>query len=147
MSRKWIALAVTLMSSAMVVAGIAIADDEKETPLGKVMEQVQGKHVLIMKTYKTAATWKKGQKDATSAAEDLVKFGKEAKPLGGDVIKKMKKTQKEWDEKMDTFLKEADNFAKVSGKSTTTNAQAKDAYKKVSASCTSCHNDFRSDEE
>ena len=146
MKRKWIALAVTFASSAMLVAGIAIADD-KESPLAKVMEKVQAKHTGIIKAYRTPVAWKKAQKDVVAAAEDMIKLAKDAKPLGGDVIKEKKKTQKDWDEKMDAFMKEAEDFAKTAGKADLSNADAKKAYMKVSATCTNCHNDYRSDEE
>lgn len=147
MSRKWNGLAVALSSAAVLLAGVAIAADDEETPLGKIMEKVQANHAKIIKGVKNAAAWKKSQKDVQAAAEDILKLGKEAKPLGEGPIKEMKKTQQLWDEKMDAFLKEAEDFAKLAAKSDTTQKTAKDTYtKKVSASCTSCHNDFRSEE-
>jgi cytochrome c556 len=145
MNRKWTVLA-AMLSTALMVSGIAVAQDEL-SPLGKVMEDVQTNHVKILKSYRTAVAWAKGQKDAAEAAEKLVELGKKAKPLGGDAIKEMKKTQSLWDEKMDAFLKEAETFAKLAGQPGTKNAEAKKAYSKVSASCTSCHNDFRSEDE
>ncbi|MEO6810667.1 MAG: cytochrome c [Isosphaeraceae bacterium] len=149
MNRKWTVLAAAMLSTALLVSGIAVAqDDDKElTPLGKVMEEVQTNHVKILKSYRTAVSWTKGQQDAAEAAGKIIELGKKARPLGGPAIKEMKKTQEQWDEKMDTFLKEAEAFSKFAGQAGIKNAEAKKAYSKVSASCTSCHNDFRSEDD
>ena len=146
MKRKWTVLAATLVSSALVVAGLAAAaPDDEETPLGKIMEKVQKDHTNIMKAYRTGVAWKKSQKDVADWANDLVKHGREAKPFT-DVVKEKKKTVADWNERMDAFIKEAEQFARVAAKPATTNAQAKDAYRKVSAACTNCHNVYRDEE-
>ena len=145
MTRKWTALTVTALSTGLLLSGLAMAED-KESPLGKVMEKVQANHTAILKTYRTPVAWKKDQKKAVTAAEDLAKLGKEAKSLGEATIKEKKKTQADWDEKMDAFVKEAEDFAKAAANPAMSNVEAKKAYSKVSATCTACHVDYREEE-
>jgi len=149
MTRKWKGLAAALIASAVVGAVALAADDE--TPLGKKMELVQAKHTVLLKSYRNAVGWKKAQKEAKEAADELVKLAKEAKPLGADAIKEAAKkepkaNQADWDGKMDAFMKEAEEFAKVAEKDSTTNVEAKKAYSKVVATCSACHDTYRPDE-
>lgn len=146
MTRKFTALIVSFASTSLLLAGISLAQDKEDSELHKIMEKVQASNGAILKAYRTAVSWKKDQKKASEAAEALVKLGKEAKPLGAEPIKAQKKTQKEWDDLMDSFVKEAEGFVKVAGKDGMTNVEAKKSYRKVSASCTACHEVFRIEE-
>lgn len=149
MNRKWTVLAAAMLSTAVLVSGIAFAKDKdkEHTPLGKVMEEVRANHVKILKSYKTATAWTKGQQDAAEAAGRIIELGKQARPLGGPAIEEMKQTRELWDEKMDTLLREAESFSKFAAQPGVKHTEAKKAYSKVSASCTSCHNDFRSEDD
>src|SRR5262249_17503416 len=74
MNRKWSVLAVvTLASSALLVGGLALADDD-ESPLGKLMNKIQAKENAIKKAVRTPVAWAKAQKDVVAAAEDLAKL-------------------------------------------------------------------------
>jgi cytochrome c556 len=151
MNRKWPALAVTMVTAALVVTTFAIADDE-ESPLKKLMEKVQAKNTVITKGVRNKVNYTKSQKQVAAAADDLVKLSKEAKSLLNDESRKVAKGKgvakpdDEWVTKIDAFTKEAEVFAKLVGDTGTTAEKAKDGFKPVAASCTACHDVFRSEE-
>jgi cytochrome c556 len=153
MNRKWVAPAATLFSAALVLTGLGLAADDEESPLHKAMEKVQAKNSIITKAVRSTATFSKGQKDATAAAEALVKLGKEVRDYYGHVSKDAikaepaKATKENWEKFTDDFVKEAETFAKLMAKSDTKQPQAKNGYKAVSKSCSNCHDIFRKDEE
>jgi cytochrome c556 len=153
MTRKWVALGVTLVSGALVLSGLAPAADDEASPLHKVMEKVQVKDTLIKKGVRSKANYSKSQKDVVSAADDLVKLSKEAKPLIDDKARKTAKgmgvanPDDEWNKGMDNFTKEAETFSKLLGSSTTTFEKAKEGYRVVGKACTACHDKFRGEEE
>ena len=148
MNRKWAVLAIATVSAALMASGFSFArDDDEETPLHKVMEKVQAENIKITKGVRNAAMFKKSQKDVVTAAENLVKLGKEAKPMT-DTAKNNKEVEKpveKWNTLMDAFLKEAEDFSKKVGSAD--QPKAKDDYKKVSRACTNCHDVFRVEEE
>ena len=143
LSRKVSAVAMVLTSAAFVV-GLAIADDKSKTH--KAMEKIRDKETAIKKYTKTAANFKKNQKEVVSAAEELAKLGKEIRDET-DASKEAKKPQEKWTEYMDDFVKKSEDFAKLAGKDDAEQASVKKAYSKVSASCSACHKDFRKDDE
>jgi cytochrome c556 len=148
MNRKWVALTVTLVSAALFVTGISIAADDEDSPLHKIMEKVQAKNTAITKGVRNPSFYAKSQKAVSSAAEDLVKLGKEAKPYN-EVAKKKKEVADpvaKWEGFMDDFVKEADTFAKLVAKPGTKQPEAKEGYKAVSKSCNACHEVFRPEE-
>jgi cytochrome c556 len=146
MNRKWSVLGGTVAAVTLLTAGLPAAQDE-DSPLHKIMEKVQANNSTIIKGVRSAVQYKKAQADVAKSAEDLVKLGKEAKPLGDGPVKAQKKTIEEWNKLMDAFVKEAEGFSTKVSNSATTQAQAKDAYKAVSKSCTACHEVFRIIEE
>jgi hypothetical protein len=142
-------LAAVMVSGSVLTVGIAGADDE-ESPLHKLMEQVNAKSLAITKGVRTAVAFKKAQKDVASAAEDLVKLAKEAKGLGKDHIKKAKDVPNaggKWNELMDSFASSSENLAKVAGKASAKQEDAKSAHTAVKKVCTDCHTIFRIEEE
>src|SRR3954453_19894951 len=105
MPRKWMILAAAMVSVTALTVGIAGADDE-DSPLHKLMEQVNAKNLAITKGVRTSVAFKKAQKDVVTSAEDLAKLAKEAKGLGKDVVKKAKDVKDgdtKWNELMDSF--------------------------------------------
>jgi cytochrome c556 len=146
MLRKWSVLGGTVAAIALLAAGLSLAADDDDSPLHKVMEKVQATNVTIIKNVRTAVQYKKGQSDVAKAAEELVKLGKEAKPLGDGPAKAQNKSIEDWNKLSDAFIKEAEQFSALVAKSDTEQAKAKDAYKSVSRSCTACHEVFRVDE-
>jgi cytochrome c556 len=157
MNRKWVclALAPALLVAFSVLAGLSIAQDtekekdhDKETPLGKVMAEVQKKKIAITKATRNVAAYKKGQKDVEKAATELAKLAKEAKPFK-DAVKNAKNepnAEKKWDEFMDAFADHSKKLAEAAAKSETTQKAAKDIFQTVNKACTDCHTVFRIDE-
>jgi hypothetical protein len=140
--------AVMITVTAMTV-GISMADDE-DSPLHKLMEQVQAKNLIITKGVRNAAGFKKAQKEVADSAEDLVKLATQARDIGKDAVKKAKdvpNAQGRWNELMDSFASTSKNLATVAGKSSATQVQAKEAFAAVKKVCADCHKDFRVEDE
>jgi len=146
MHRKWFGLAVGLaLGLGMGMTALTFADDEKETPLGQIMEKVQKDKTTITKGVRNVAAYKKSQADIEKAAKNWVKLAKEAKPLN-DVVKTAKgetDAQKKWDDLMDLWGKESQKLADLVAKSETTQKDAKDQLNTINKTCTECHQVFR----
>ena len=76
---------------------------------------------------------------------DMVKYAKEARAFT-EPAKEKKVKQSDWEEKADDLIKQAEEFAKVAANTSTKQADAKAAYKKVQSSCSSCHEVFKNEE-
>lgn len=139
-----LSLASLATSLGLVGAGLAFARDD-ESKLHKAMEKVQAANGKITKNLRTPAAFKKGQKDVVDAAKELSKIGKEVRDEK-EPAKEQKKDQKEWTKLMDDYIKACDDFAEAAGKSDATQPATKDNYKKVTATCTACHKDFRKED-
>jgi cytochrome c556 len=149
MPRKWMILAAAMVSVGMLTVGISMADDE-DSPLHKLMEQVNAKSLAITKGVRTEVAYKKAQKDVVTAAEDINKLAKQAKDLGKDHIKKAKDVPNaagKWNELMDSFASASENLATVAAKPSTKQAEAKSAHTALKKVCTDCHTVFRIEEE
>src|SRR3954447_21526937 len=119
MRRKWTILGLTMAAVTALATGFAMAQDE-DSPLHKLMEQVNAKNLVVTKGVRTAVGYKKAQKDVVTAAEDLAKLAGQARELGKDPIKKAKdvpNAEAKWNELMGAFASSSDNLAKVAGKS------------------------------
>jgi cytochrome c556 len=152
MIRKWLIFAVSaaMLVVAGVVAGPSLskADDDKESPLEKIMEKVNKNNTIIQKGTRTKVAFAKAQKDVKKSAEDLVKLAKLAKPIT-DAVKKAKdvpEPQKRWDELIGELIKTSEKLGQVAGKPNAAFQDAKDAFGAVKKVCTDCHKDFRVDE-
>src|SRR5262249_3867762 len=150
MNRKWSALAVTMVAVALAAAGASSADDEKATPLEKIMEKINKKNLAITKAVRTPVAFKKANngKDVAKEAEDMIKLAKEAREIK-DAAKKakdVKDPESKWNELMDAFIKASEGLAAEAGKDGVTQAQAKKAHATVKTSCSNCHNVFRVEE-
>jgi cytochrome c556 len=146
MIRKWSALGGTVTAVALLAAGFSIAAEDEHSPLHGVMEKVQSNNTAIIKGVRNAVSYKKSQADVAKSAEELVKLGKEAKPLGEGPAKAQNKTVEDWTKLSDEFIKKAEEFSSLVAKKETTQAEAKTGYRAVSKSCTACHEVFRVDE-
>ena len=144
--RKTSILALTALATGLGFAGynMAVAGDD-DSPLHKAMEQVQAKNAFILKNLKTPALFKKNQKEIAECAKALSTLGKSVRD-DNESAKKEKKPQKDWTDLMDSYVKEADSFAVAVSKPDITQAQAKDKFKPVGASCAACHTVFRKDD-
>jgi cytochrome c556 len=151
MIRKWMVfvLSTGILVSLGLGAGLSNAQDEKESELEKIMEQVQKNNVVITKGIRTPANFKKSQKDVEKSAKELVKLAKKAKPIK-DALTKAKEEKDpgaKWTAFLDTMVKDTEKFEAVVAKPDATNVQAKDAFKSVAKTCTECHAIFRVDDE
>jgi len=152
MIRKWLVFSLT--AGILVAIGVLAGPgrswaDDKETPLGKIMEKVNKNNSTIQKGVRSKIAFLKAQKDVEKSAKDLVKLAKQAKPIT-DAVKKAKDVanpQKKWDGYIDELAKTSEHLAKVAGKTGATYQSAKDAFGAVKKVCTDCHKDFRVDEE
>ena len=144
MLRKWTILGSTMATVTALAAGIAMAQDE-DSPLHKLMEQVNKNNLAITKGVRTPVAFKKSQKVVADSATELAKLSKEAR-----VFKEPSEKQKQpfdtWTKLMDDMTKSSEELAKVAGEDGVTQAQVKKAHTTVKASCTACHNVFRVDE-
>lgn len=145
-NRKGSLFALTALATGLGLAGItwASSDDDK-SPVHEAMEGIQKKEAFIKKNYKTAAVFKKNQKEFVESAKALVTLGKKVRDDEGPA-KDQKKTQKEWTDLMDAYVKEADSYATEVAKPDITFETAKKKYTDVSKACTACHKVFRPDD-
>ena len=146
MLRKWTILGLTMATVTALATGFAMAQDE-DSPLHKIMEQVNAKNLAITKGVRTAVAFTKSQKVVVDSATDLVKLSKEARVFK-EPSEKQKQPFETWTKLMDDMTKSCEELAKVAGEGddVATQAKAKKAHTTVKASCTACHNVFRVDE-
>jgi cytochrome c556 len=152
MLRKW--LVFTSSASMLVALGVVVGPTfsragDDESPLGKVMEQVNKKYNNVKKGTRTLIAFKKSQKDVETSSKELVKLAKEAKELGKDAMKKAKdvaEPEKKWLEYIGAFIKSLENLEKVAATPNAKFADAKNAYNATNKVCTDCHKDFRVDD-
>ena len=144
MNRKCAALCGTL-AVVVFATGVSFANQDEDTPLHKLMENVQKNNSTILKYVnakrETSTTPKRDA--VVAASSELHKLAKEARALGEGPAKEKKKTVSEWEKLTDSFIKESDDFAKVFAKPATTKPEAKEAFRKVTKSCSECHDVFR----
>ena len=78
MQRKWLILGVTMVSVAVLTAGLSLADED-EGPLHKLMEKVNAKSTAIKKAVRTPVAFKKAQDkdEIVKNGEELLKLAKE----------------------------------------------------------------------
>ena len=151
MIRKWMAFVLSggILLSLGLGAGLSKADDDKESELEKVMEQVSKHNGIITKGIRNAVNFKKSQKDVEKSAKELAKLAKKAKPMK-DAFKNAKNEKDpagKWTELLDAMVKESEKFEGVVAKPATTYLQAKDAFKPVAKTCVDCHGIFKGEDE
>jgi cytochrome c556 len=147
MQRKWTVLAAAVVSVTVIAVGLAMAQDE-DSPLHKIMEEVNKNNLIITKGVRNAVSFKKEQQKVVTSAKELVTLAKKAREreYGEKAAQKQKKTYEDWTRMIDAFTTKADMLVTVASKSGATQAAAKKAFTAVKAACTNCHNDFRVDE-
>src|SRR5512135_3803465 len=123
MQRKWLILGVTMVSVAVLTAGLSLAVED-EGPLHKLMEKVNAKSTAIKKAVRTPVAFKKAQasNDLVTNGEALLKLAKEARELAKEGIKKAKEVEdpeKKWVELMDALIAQTEKFVAEAGKSDT----------------------------
>ena len=148
MQRKWIVLAVTVISGLALTASFSSADDD-DSPFKKLMEQIQSKSTAVTKGTRKEVDWKKKQKDVAKAADELVDLAKKAKDMGAEGRKNAKtvnNAEPKWNGFMDDFIKSAGEMSKVAARTDAKYDDAVAARKAITKSCADCHGDFRGDE-
>jgi cytochrome c556 len=150
MNRKWLVfpLSAAALFVLSIIAGPGLrgaVDDE--TPLGKLMENVNKHNSTITKGTRNKTNFAKSRKDVTKSAKELAKLAKLAKPMKEAVEKaKVDDAQKKWDTLMDDFIKSSEKLGEVTGKDGGTYEDARSAFADVKKSCADCHKDFRVEE-
>ncbi len=147
MRRKWTILAAVMFAVTLTATGVSLADED--SPIHKLMEKVGSKGTAIKKAIRTPVAYKKDREAVIKHAEDLIDLGKKAKDMK-ESAEKQKKEFSEWQKLCDDFIKKSTDFKEFAEKSGTTKDDqeaAKKAYATVNASCTSCHNVFRVDDD
>ncbi len=146
MRLKLIALT-TMGMAVLIMAGLSVAQDEPKKEEGSelhtIMEEVQRNNATILRGVRSAAMFVRLQEDVATAGADLVKLAKKAKPLGEATAKEKQKPIEDWNKLMDEWIKHQEEFATLVAKPEASQAQAKDAYRVVSQTCTKCHEEFR----
>ena len=145
MQRKWVVLGASLAALALLTTALPLLAAD-ESPLAKIMEKVNAKNGAIRKNTRTAVAYKKAAKDVVKDANELVKLAKDARAIK-DAATKQKKPYESWTKLMDAFIGSAENVAKVAGDEKSTQKDASDAFRKMGATCTNCHNEFRVEED
>ncbi len=139
MPRKIAILGFTVLA----LTGLTLADDE--SPLEKLMEQVQNKTNAIRKITRNAAEYKKGAASIPKDAEVLIKLAKQAREDKGP-SEKEKKPFAEWQKLMDAMIQETEELSKVAANPKSTQEQAKTAFTTFTKTCGACHNVFKKED-
>ncbi len=124
-------------------AGFTMADDE--SPLEKLMEQIQNKTNAIRKVTRNAAEYKKGAASIAKDTEEVLKLAKESRDFK-EPAEKEKKPQAEWEKLTDDMIHATEALAKVAADSKSTQAQAKEAFTTYTKTCSACHNVFKKED-
>lgn len=144
MLRKWTVLALSMCAVAGALTGLSVA--AQDPSLEKIMEKVNSKNLVITKATRTKVAFAKDQAKIADAAKELVKLGKESRSFK-DPAEKQKKSQDDWTKMVDDFVTKSEALVEVTGKSGFTLEQAKKSHTAVKASCTNCHEIFKTDEK
>ncbi len=127
-----------------LLVGYTIADDE--SPLEKLMEQIQNKTNAIRKVTRNAAEYKKGASSIAKDTEVILKLAKESRDFK-EPAEKEKKPFAEWQKLTDEMIHATEELAKVAADSKSTQAQAKEAFTTYTKTCSACHNVFKKDDK
>jgi cytochrome c556 len=154
MIRKWFvfALSAGILVSIGVGVGLSAGQEEKESPLEKIMEKVNKASADINKGTRSLTYFKKSQKTVETNAKELVKLAKQAKPLK-DALSRAKNEsnpQAKWNEFMDALIKSSEKLGEVAAKGNATQAlldETKKANTVLKKACADCHAVFRIDVE
>lgn len=143
--KPFVAAATLAVCAGFLGLTAVVAQDDDESPLHKLMTNVQKNDTTILKGTRTAVNYKKQQEDVVAAAKELAKLGKEAKKFT-EPAKERKQEQRVWEDASDAFVKEVEKYSEVLADKATDQPKAKAAYREVKAKCTSCHEVFQPEE-
>lgn len=145
MLRKWTTLGVAMFAVTALATGISLANDE--SPLEKLMEAVGKENNAIKKALRTKPAYTKAdKKELAKNIDELIELSKKSRDIKS-AAEKQKKPMAEWTKAVDDFIKKTEEFKGVMAKSSTTYDQAKKSFGTVTASCATCHKDFKGEDE
>jgi cytochrome c' len=114
-----------------------------ELAIEKIMEQVHTRNRAIGKGLRIAfAPEAAGRKALAADAATLFTLGKEARTLT-EPARERKKSQQEWTQKVDAFLRATEEFAEVIADPKSSQPRATNSYQKLQKTCLNCHSAFR----
>ena len=150
MIRKWLifALSAGILVSIVVGVGLTVAQEEKESPLEKIMEKVNKASADIKKGTRNLTYFKKSQKTVEKSAKELVKLAKQAKPIK-DALSRAKNEanpQAKWNEFIDALIGSSEKLGELAAKPDATFDDTKKAAAVVNKACVDCHAVFRVDD-
>jgi cytochrome c556 len=150
MIRKWLvfALSAGILISVGVRVGAWAGQEEKESPLEKIMEKVNKASADIKKGTRNLTYFNKSQKTVEKSAKELVKLAKQAKPIK-DAFSRAKgeaDPQAKWNQFMDALISSSEKLGEVAAKPDATFAETKKAAGVVNKACVDCHAVFRVDD-
>ncbi|MFO0960473.1 MAG: hypothetical protein U0800_24075 [Isosphaeraceae bacterium] len=146
MKSKWMFLVATVIGASLAISSANAWTAEKgdDSPLAKLMEKVNKSHNTVRNAVKTPVAYKKADpKKLIEETEAQIKWAKEARDFT-EPAKTQKKTQKEWTDATDAWIKASEEFLGVL-KAENGQAEAKKAHAPLVKSCTDCHAIFRVD--
>ncbi|MEJ7638186.1 MAG: hypothetical protein WKF75_09490, partial [Singulisphaera sp.] len=139
-NRKGSILALTTLAVGLGFAGLGLAAADDESPLHKAMEGVQAKNAFILKNLKTAAVFKKNQKEIAQSATALAT---RARACATPRSHQEKKKARALDQVHGRLRQGVRDLRRGRRQEETTQADAKTKFKVVTATCTACHKEFR----
>lgn len=147
--RKWLALAASVSLVAFLSVGFApaVQDEEEESELHELMEEVSATNNKINRYVRTPVTFKKSQEDVVTLAKELVEHGKKARESEEAIenAKDIENPKEKWESLMDVYIKASEELAKEAEAGD--QAKAKDAHTEVKKSCAECHKVFRIEDD
>ena len=136
-------LVAVFLTAALELKLEPVARGGDETSIQTIMEQINTKNRAIGKGLRNSfATEAPGRKTLAADAASLIQLGKEARTLTGPA-RERKKSQEEWIQTVDEFLRDSQELAKVIADPGSSRSRATQSYQKLQKSCTHCHSAFR----
>lgn len=148
MKSKWTFLLAGMIGAALAFSSAnALTSQDDDSPIAKLMDKVNKSHNLVRNAVRTPTAYKKAdQKKIMEEAELQLKLAKESHEFT-EPAKTQKKTQKEWTDANEVWVKATGEFIEFMKPGNRSQAEAKKALVPVTKSCTDCHAIFRVDSD
>lgn len=146
MLHRWTTLAVTTGTAALLTVGVVLADDKvrKDTPLARIMRQVDEETKVVRDGVKTIVRFRKTAKEVSASSTSLAKLAEESRPFT-EPAKEFKKPQELWGQLTDKLVEASGEMAKAAEKGDFN--EARKAWTSLNNTCTNCHGAFRPSNE
>jgi len=114
-----------------------------DSPIQTIMDQVQARNRAIGKRIRApSALEAAGRKGLAADTAFMLQLGKKARTLTGPALDR-KKSQQEWTQRVDDFLRASEEFARVIADPGSSRPRAMQSYQKLQKTCINCHSAFR----